>query len=290
MARERLTTRVARQMESKPGTQVEDKGTGIDNDTAAMNNPEHEKNDPSLTEYQKGDPSAWAEDPNMKNPAKDDQKREETGHAPLIDKHAAAEAVASVRKLEEKAVRAIIASQRILPGADDDMIERQASLLMHLPDFALNGTLKNQEDLAKSVEAAAEETEGEEKEEKEAAKEEEKEVVKEEMKEEKEAAKEEKPEEEMKEEKEAAKKKDSGDEEEEEEKKEEAEEEEVKEEKEAATDDIDLLQSIFTDVTASESKKGASSLSGMVKKEASESKDSLAGIWGAPPDVSRHFQ
>ena len=86
MSRNRLTNRVASDMKSKPGTQVEAKGSGVDNDPYDMNDTGHEKNDPSVSEYAKGDPEAWKEGVNKDNPAKDDQKREETGHAPLIDK------------------------------------------------------------------------------------------------------------------------------------------------------------------------------------------------------------
>jgi len=292
MARERLTTRVAEDMKSKANTQVEAKGSGYDNDVYTMNNPEHEKNDPKLDEYAKGDPSAWAEDVHKGDPAKDDGKREETGHAPLIDKQAK-EAIASIRKMENKAVRCIIAAERMLPGADAELVEHQASLFMSLPDAHLNATLNNQETFAKSIAAAAEEVVEEvkeEKEEKEAAKEE---VVEEKEEEVKEAAKKEVVEEkeEVVEEKEAAKEeveeekacdKKAGDCEEKEE------EEEEKEEKEAS--EKDLLQDIFSDVTASTEKKGAATLSGMVKKQASSSVGSdLAGIWNAPPDVSAYF-
>ena len=66
-------------------------------------------------------------------------------HRTTTDKHAAAEAIATMRKLEEKAARCIVASQRTLPGADRDMIEAQAASFMHLPDAELNATLSRQE-------------------------------------------------------------------------------------------------------------------------------------------------
>lgn len=314
MSRNRLTTRTAADMKSKPGAQVEDKGSGIDNDTAAMNNPEHEKNDPSVNEYEKGDPSAWGEDVNKDKVNKDDQKREETGHAPLVDKHAAERAIASARKLEEKAVKAIIASQRMLPGATDEIIEKQAGILMHLPEEGLNATLTNQENLAKFIAKAAEdssdehekgETPAEEAKEEEAKEEkaeegEEKDAAKnqndphafsakeklaalkaEVAKLEKAAAEEEKDE---KDEKEAAAKCDDK----EDEKEAAAKCDEKEEEKEAS--DANLLDQIFSGVMPSPIKKGASKLSGMVKKEASSNAgDELSSLWSSAPDVKDVF-
>ncbi len=297
MSRNRLTTRTAADMKSKPGTQVEDKGSGIDNDTAAMNNPEHEKNDPSVNEYEKGDPSAWGEDVNKDKVNKDDQKREETGHAPLVDKHAAERAIASARKLEEKAVKAIIASQRMLPGATDEIIEKQAGILMHLPEEGLNATLANQENLAKFIAKAAEDSsENEEDEKAEEAKEE---------KEEKDAA-EKSDDADEKEEKEAAKnqndpkafsakeklaalkaemaklEKAAAEEDKEDEKEE--------DKKEVEASDANLLDQIFSGVMPSPIKKGASKLSGMVKKEASSNAgDELSSLWSSAPDVKDIF-
>ena len=310
MSRNRLTTRTAADMKSKPGAQVEDKGSGIDNDTAAMNNPEHEKNDPSVGEYGKGDPSAWAEDVNKDKVNKDDQKREETGHAPLIDKHAAERAIASARKLEEKAVKAIIASQRMLPGATDEIIEKQAGILMHLPEEGLNATLTNQENLAKFIAKAAEdssEDEGsaedkkedeaeenaEEGEERDAAKnqndphafsaKEKLAALKAEVaKLEKAAAEEE--EKDVKDEKESAAKCDDK----EDEKEAAAKCDDKEEEKEAS--DSNLLDQIFSGVMPSPIKKGASKLSGMVKKEASSNAgDELSSLWSSAPDVKDVF-
>jgi len=312
MSRNRLTNRVASDMKSKPGTQVEDKGAGIDNDPYNMNDTGHEKNDPSVSEYAKGDPSAWAEDVNKDNPAKDDQKREETGHAPLIDKHAASEAIASARKLEEKAVKAIIASQRMLPGATDDIIEKQAGILMHLPEEGLNATLANQEGLAQMIAKAASDSseEGEEKEEEKAAAEEKKPEEGEEKEEEKAAAEEKKPEEgEEKEEEKAAAapvtmtpqeklaslRKQAEELEQQinaaEEKPEDKKEEEKKEEeKEVEASDASLLDQIFSGVMPSPIKKGASKLSGMVKKEASSNgTGELSGLWSSAPDVRDVF-
>jgi hypothetical protein len=294
MSRTRLTKRTAAE---------------IDNDVYNMNDTGHEKNDPKIDEYAKGDPSAWAEDVHKENPAADDQKREETGHAPLIDKHAASEAIASAKKLEERAVKAIIASQRMLPGATDEIIEKQAAILMNLPEEGLNATLKNQENLAKMIVKNAEDASDDAEEEE---KEEEKEDEKEEEKEEKEATEEasEKdviaslqakiaeleqklnvPEKEATEE--TAEKEAGDDEDKKEEEKEEKEEE--KEEKEATETEIEasdsnILDQIFSGAVASNTKKGASKLSGMVKKEASEGSKELSDLWSSSPDVTSLFQ
>jgi hypothetical protein len=302
MSRNRLTNRVASDMKSKPGTQVEAKGAGIDNDPYNMNDTGHEKNDPSVSEYAKGDPSAWNEDVNKDNPAKDDQKREETGHAPLIDKHAATEAIASARRLEEKAVKAIIASQRMLPGATDEIIEKQAGILMHLPEEGLNATLANQEGLAQMIAKAASDASGEEEEEEEKSAAEETPAEEKKEEEEEKSAAEETPAEEKKEEEEEK----SAAEETPQEKlaslKKQAEEleqqinaaekcEEKKEDdKEVEASDASLLDQIFSGVMPSPIKKGASKLSGMVKKEASSNgTGELAGLWSSAPDVRDVF-
>jgi hypothetical protein len=156
--RQRLTTRTAEDLTVKSKGEVkESKGSGIDNDVYDQNDTGHEKNDADRGEYAKGDPSAWAEDVHTKPVNKDDKNREETGHAPLVDKHAAAEAIATVRKLEEKAARCIVAAQRTLPGADRGMIEDQAASYMHMPDVELNATLARQEKLARMIAGAADE-------------------------------------------------------------------------------------------------------------------------------------
>jgi len=262
MARERLTTRVAEDLTVKgSGDTKESKGSGIANDPYELNDTGHGANDPKREQYAKGDPEKWAEGVNTANPAADDDKREETGHAPLIDKHAAMEAVASAKKLEEKAIRCIVAAQRMLPGAPDDMIELQAADLMHLPEPALNATLTRQEKLAGLISKAASDS----------------------AEESKEASKDscDKPEEKKEEAKEATKV---------EEKKEEAKEATKAEEKEEAKEASDnLLDMIFSEVIASDVKKGATSLSGLVKKEASEAGVDLSSVWASAPDISDVF-
>ena len=184
--RERLTKRAA--------DAVGDKGTGIMNDPYQVNNPEHEKNDPAIGEYAKGDPSAWAEDVVTDLPGGAKDKRDPDTHIPEITAKMAAEAIQAGRRLEEQAVKCIVASQRILPGATDQVIESQAADLMHLPGNMIDSLLGRQEELAKTIaKAAAESTEE--------CKEDEK---KEDKKDEKDAASEEKKDEEKKDEKDAA--------------------------------------------------------------------------------------
>jgi len=320
MSRERLTTRVAGETKA------------IDNDVFAQNNPEHTSNDPKIGEYAIN--STFGEDVNTANPAADDHKRESTGHAPLIDKHAAAEAVASARVLEAKAVKCIIAAQRILPGAAEEMIEKQAAIFMHLPEEGLNATLSNQESLAKMISKQASETSEEAKAEGETVKQEEAEKkCNKEDEQKKEAAKkvmddkkkkledlkkeaadleteltagkkdEKVVEEEDKtaavkkdekvveeEDKTAAVKKDEKVVEEEDKTAAVKKDEKVEEEKEEVeASDGTLLDQIFGEVTASENKKGAAKLSGMVKKQASEQVSDLQGLWATDPDVSNMF-
>lgn len=329
--RKRLTDKIA-------ADAAGDKGSGIMNDPYQVNNPAHEKNDPSYQEYKKGDPEAWAEGVNKDDLWKKDD-RVETNH-PEITAKMAAQAVQSARKMEERAVKCIVASQRILPGAEDSVIENQAADLMHLPDNMVDALLGRQEELANSIAKSAadsaedaEEEEKEEKEEKEAAsaKQEEarekfKKMIEEKKKKaEKEAAEIAKMEkallsgktdqdEEEGDEKDKSKDKSAGDDEDPEtkrgrqpqeegdieekhpdksaaDKEEEEEEEEKEEDAEEKTAGDNLLDDIFSSVTASDKKQGAKTLSGMVKKEASSgSENDLSSVWSAPPDVSKHFQ
>lgn len=330
--RKRLTSRVAAEV-------VGDKGSGIMNDPYQVNNPEHEKNDPSYQEYAKGDPEAWAEGVNKDNLWKQD-KRIETNH-PAITAKMAAEAVQSARKLEARAVKCIVASQRMLPGASEQEVEAQACDLLSLPENQIDALLSRQEKLANMIAGVADETATEANDEaqqmeeakkvlaakKEAAEKaaaeaadlekaleagelppwlkKDKDDEKKEEGEEKEEKEEKKEEAEEKEAKECEEKKEEA-----EEKKEEAEEEkaateeapaaegeEKKEENPPATEmpetkeaGANLLDDIFSVVTASDSKQGAKSLEGMVKKASEGGPENLSDMWRTDPDVSTHFQ
>jgi hypothetical protein len=160
MARERLTQKTAETLLSKPGTSVEEKDSGIPHDVYTMNNPEHEKNDPKKDEYVIGDPSKFGEDVNKDNLWKKDEKsRDQKTNHPLNPDYpitkSAAEAIKQAKQLEEKAVKCIIASQRILPGAPDGVLEEQATDLMYLPLQAVNAMLTRQEKLAMMIGEAA---------------------------------------------------------------------------------------------------------------------------------------
>jgi len=242
-------------------------------------NQEHANN--PVEKYKTGDPSTWAEDPDMKTPWKAEGRTEDGHPAP------AREAVKAARKLEDKALKCITIAQRMLPGANDGLIEEQATDLMYLPENSVLATLQRQsrlaEVLAKSddddddkkkedVEAAKCEKEPEEKEEKEVVEAKKEEVIPEEKKEDVEAAKcekepEEKEEKEVVEAKKADPKVD----------------EEIEMDKEASSDLLDLI------FAQEEPKSGVKKLSGIVK-QASSSEGDLSGLWNAPPDVSKAFR
>ena len=104
-----------------------------------------DRSNPPVEKYQTGDPSAWAEDPDMSTPWKT-EGRTETGHpAP------AREAVVAARKLEDKALKCITIAQRMLPGATDELLEEQATDLMYLPEKSILSTLQRQASLADSL-------------------------------------------------------------------------------------------------------------------------------------------
>jgi hypothetical protein len=242
-----------------------------------------------MDQYAHGDPSAWGEDVNTDDPAKGDEgsRDKEIRHASSKE---AAEAVKTARQLEQKAVKCIVAAQRMLPGAADEIIEAQAADLMELPESALMATLSRQEKLAQEIVAKAEDCAEDCDEEKSAAKKEDEEAeeVEASKKEDEEAEEVEasKKEDEEAEEVEASKKEDEEAEEVEASKKED---EEAEEDMEKAASEDSLLDQIFSSVQASDNKKGASSLSGIVKKEASEKSDDLSKLWGSTPDVSHVF-
>jgi len=91
-----------------------------------------------VEKYKTGDPSTWAESPDMKTPWKN-EGRTETGHP--APEHTA---VMAARKLEDKAIKCITIAQRMLPGATDQMIEAQATDLMYLPEKCILATVQRQ--------------------------------------------------------------------------------------------------------------------------------------------------
>jgi hypothetical protein len=326
MARERLTSKTAEDL--------------LINDTAAMNNPDHAKNDPKIDEYAKGSPSEWAEDVDGSDLWKKDKRNE--SNVPEMTTKQAAEAVAAAKKLEAKAIKCIVASQRMLPGASDEWIEAQAADLLHLPDICVNATLARQEGLAKLIAKAAsesaEESEEGDKDDKDDEDTSEAPAGDDEDTSEAPAGDDDKtagkaaPAEGGTEDDDLEKMASaiiSGDisklppalqahiKKKQEEKKDvdavkavKKEEDEnadevvnagksKKEDDEGMTDEgmnrdaseeVSLLDEIFSSVTASDSKKGANTLKGLVRKEASEGSNGMDSLWDAPPDVSKVFR
>jgi hypothetical protein len=220
------------------------------------------RTNPPASKYDVGGPSQFGEDQHTATPWKT-EGRTETGHpAP------AREAVVQARKLEDKALKCITIAQRMLPGADETIVEDQATDFMFLPERSIQATLQRQTELAAKIAAAKKE---EEKKEEEVPVEAKKEEVKPEKKEEVEAKKEEevKPEEKK---------------------------EEVPAEacaKDASDKDLrirgDLLDVLFDNAEViPQPKTGAKTLSGLVK-QASSGNDPLAGLWETPPDISSVF-
>jgi membrane protein involved in colicin uptake len=237
-----------------------------------------DRQNPPVEKYRTGDPSAWGEDQHMATPWKQ-EGRAETGHpAP------AREAVVQARQLEDKALKCITIAQRMLPGADDSIVEDQATDFMFLPERAIMATLQRQAELATKLAATEEKEEKpEEKEEKpeevvEAKKEEEKKPEEKEVSAKKEEEK--KPEEVV----EAKKEEEKKPEEKEVSAKKEDKNPEEMEDKEASQD---LLDTLFADEVVPEPKVGAKRLSGLVKQASSD--DPLAGLWEGAPDVSSVF-
>jgi flagellar biosynthesis GTPase FlhF len=263
------------------------------------------RQNPPVEKYRTGDPSAWGEEPNKATPWKT-EGRAETGHpAP------AREAVVQARKLEDKALKCLTIAQRMLPGADETMMEDQATDLMFLPERSIMATLQRQSDLAAKIAADSKKDEKDEEEEVSAAKakkdeEEEVSAAKKDKKEEEVVESKKDDKEEKKEEVVESKKDDKKEEKKEEvvESKKDNKKEEVKEEvveakkeepkKEEATPPVpkkadDLLDIIFdsAEIMPQEVKTGAKKLSGLVKQASGN--DPLEGIWEGAPDVSAIF-
>lgn len=301
------------------------KRAGEENDVYTMNGarPEEAKRggngsgDAFQREYQQGDTNSWKETPistqETSQIAKEDEKRNDMNIGDI--RLAYQELIRNNRAASEKCAKCMLASERALPGADEETLIANASDLMFLPEPALDAFLGRQASLAASMKAAAEEVEVEEEEKKEAATET---PAEEEVVEEKEAAEE--AAEEAPEEKEAAvdriaaledkisqlhnivlsmaagKKETPAEEAEEESEAEETPAEEdgdmeidFSDEKEAssktASSAMDSLDSVFQLVEPK-----ASFSSSMVKKaSAGSADDDLSALWGSTPDVSAHF-
>jgi hypothetical protein len=249
------------------------------------------RQNPPAEKYETGDPSAWGEDQNKSTPWKQ-EGRTETGHpAP------AREAVVQAKKLEDKALKCITIAQRMLPGADETIVEDQATDLMFLPERSIMATLQRQTELAAKIAAECKEEEEEKPEEKEAKKEEKKPEEEVPVEAKKAPVEEKKPEEEVPVEAKKAPVEEKKPEEVEAKKEEkkpeeeviEAKKEEKKPEEEVLASDKALLDALFdTAEIIPQPKTGAKTLSGLVK-QASSGSDELSGLWDSPPDVSSVF-
>jgi len=145
--RERLTWKQAEQMKkADPYTMNQDH----------TNNP--------VEKYKTGEPSTWAEDPDLRKPW-EQEGRTETGHpapepsaapapapvAPAPTMASAKEAVANAKLMQDKALKCITIAQRMLPGAADDLVEAQATDLMFMPERCVLATLQRQGWLAEKL-------------------------------------------------------------------------------------------------------------------------------------------
>lgn len=272
-------------------------------------NQDHANN--PVEKYKTYDTSTGNEDPDMRKPW-EAEGRTETGHpapaaeaapmaapmpapaaapaaapAPEAAEEPARQAVMAARQLEDKALKCITIAQRMLPGADDSMVEAQATDLMYMPERCVMASLQRQSELADKLASECNEDEKDDEAEKAAAakKDEEKEpeapvapaadaapapVAPVQAAEEVPAAPAPAADAAPAAAPAAEPKKD---------------EKEEKEEKEASNGD--LLDLIFAD--DSTVKTGAKKLSGIVK-QASTGDVNLAGLWDAPPDVSKAFK
>ena len=115
------------------------------NDSRTVGN----KNVPSAN----GTPETWNEGVQpaavLDKKHNDETNRNEMG---LIDAKAA---VKNASELESKAVKCLVASQRMLPGAHRDVLEANAFDMMYLPSASIDGILSRQEGLARSIAASA---------------------------------------------------------------------------------------------------------------------------------------
>jgi len=248
---------------------------------------------PPASKYDIGGPSQFAEDPDKKTPWKN-EGRVETGHpAPVRD------AVKAANQLTDKALKCITIAQRILPGADDSIIEEQATDFMYLPDRCILATLQRQSELAEVLAKDNGNGNGDDDED---APEEKADKAAKKDKKDKDAPEAEgdmpAPEAEgdmPAPEADKAAKKDKKDKDapgngdmpapatEDEDVPENGKSAKAELDIELSGDNTDLLDSVF----ANEEKTGAKKLSGIVKKASAVNQ--LDGLWNAPPDVSKAF-
>lgn len=122
------------------------------------------KENPPAEKYMNGDPSSWAEDPDMSHPW-EKEKREETGHAAenkdmsgdFGKESPKSAAIKSAKELKAKAIKCIRIAEAMFPTASETVWEEQGFALMELSDRAIQATLDLIEKHAAPAAATAEE-------------------------------------------------------------------------------------------------------------------------------------
>ena len=131
-----------------------------DNDLYTMNGARPTGNVNPGDKYEIGGPDQFGETPistadTAKLHDKDVNDRNDQNIPNL--REASEAAIRSAAVLEQKAVRCLVASQRMLPGADQQMIEANAMDLIRLPLTSIDAILARQESFARRLASEAEE-------------------------------------------------------------------------------------------------------------------------------------
>jgi len=118
-----------------------------------------DKENPPVEKYMNGDPSSWAEDPDMKH-RWDGETREETGHAgkdkndkesPAWPKSAKEAALKSAKELKARAINCVRIAGFMFPTASEAELENIGFNLMELSDRSIQATLEMIEKSEKSA-------------------------------------------------------------------------------------------------------------------------------------------
>ena len=150
MSRNRLTDKTAAEAEG--------------NDLYTMNGARPTGNINPGTKYDIGGPAEFGETPITQAETKaihdqDVKDRDPDTNIPELRK-ASEQAIRNAAELERKAIRCLVASQRMLPGAEQHVIEANAADLIRLPLASIDAILSRQESFARRVASEAEALEG----------------------------------------------------------------------------------------------------------------------------------
>ncbi len=153
MSRNRLTDKTAAEAEG--------------NDLYTMNGARPTGNINPGTKYDIGGPAEFGETPITQAETKaihdqDVKDRDPDTNIPELRK-ASEQAIRNAAELERKAIRCLVASQRMLPGAEQHVIEANAADLIRLPLASIDAILSRQESFARRVASEAEALEGDQK-------------------------------------------------------------------------------------------------------------------------------